>query len=259
MVAARRSRSTAEAFLARLTTTAYQVALRHGIKGSFAELELDLWHELRAVCDEDESETEGDRPMAAVNRRVLPGFSLSLGYAVFYLSVLVLIPLAACFLKAASLSLVGVLGAVWTDRARAAYALTFGCAARRGRGQRGPRPARRLDAGALRLPAQAARRRPGRSAVRPADGRGRAGLRDPVRAERLARAVPGAARHRGGVLAARDRAGAGVHRLPVRRADGAAGAGSARRRDRGGGADPRGAAAGRRSAACSCRRCCRPW
>jgi len=47
-----------EAFLARLTTTAYQVALRHGIKGSFAELELDLWRELRAVCDRDDS-TEG--------------------------------------------------------------------------------------------------------------------------------------------------------------------------------------------------------
>ena len=47
-----------EAFLARLTTTAYQVALRHGIKGSFVELELDLWHELRAVCESDEP-TEG--------------------------------------------------------------------------------------------------------------------------------------------------------------------------------------------------------
>ena len=47
-----------EAFLARLTTTAYQVALRHGIRGSFAELELDLWHELRAVCAQDDS-TEG--------------------------------------------------------------------------------------------------------------------------------------------------------------------------------------------------------
>ena len=41
-----------EAFLARLATTAYQVALRHGIKGSFAELELALWHELRAVYDD---------------------------------------------------------------------------------------------------------------------------------------------------------------------------------------------------------------
>ena len=39
-----------EAFLARLATTAYQVALRHGIRGSFAELELDLWYELRAAC-----------------------------------------------------------------------------------------------------------------------------------------------------------------------------------------------------------------
>jgi sulfate/thiosulfate transport system permease protein len=64
--------------------------------------------------------------MAAVNRRVLPGFGLSLGYTVFYLSVLVLIPLAACFVKAASLSWDQFTAAVWTDRARAAYALTFG-------------------------------------------------------------------------------------------------------------------------------------
>ena len=48
--------------------------------------------------------------MAAVNRRVLPGFSLSLGYSVFYLSVLVLIPLGACFLKASSLTPARVLG-----------------------------------------------------------------------------------------------------------------------------------------------------
>jgi hypothetical protein len=49
-----------EAFLARLATTAYQVALRHGIRGSFADLELDLWHELRAACADIEIEaTEG--------------------------------------------------------------------------------------------------------------------------------------------------------------------------------------------------------
>jgi sulfate transport system permease protein len=64
--------------------------------------------------------------MSSVNRRVLPGFSLSLGYTVFYLSVLVLMPLAACFLKAATLSPQAFWAAVWTDRARAAYALTFG-------------------------------------------------------------------------------------------------------------------------------------
>src|SRR5229473_8366823 len=64
--------------------------------------------------------------MATVSRRVLPGFSLTLGYTVFYLSVLVLIPLAACFLKASSLSPNEFVATVWTPRARAAYVLTFG-------------------------------------------------------------------------------------------------------------------------------------
>jgi sulfate transport system permease protein len=66
--------------------------------------------------------------MATVNRRVLPGFSLTLGYTVFYLSVLVLLPIVACFLKAGSLSFDEFWGAVWTERARSAYALTFGAA-----------------------------------------------------------------------------------------------------------------------------------
>jgi len=49
-----------DAFLARLATTAYQVALRHGIRGSFARLELDLWHEMRAALAEVEFKaTEG--------------------------------------------------------------------------------------------------------------------------------------------------------------------------------------------------------
>jgi sulfate transport system permease protein len=64
--------------------------------------------------------------MSAVGRRVLPGFSLSLGYTVAYLSLLVLIPLAACFVKAGELRWGEFVGAVWTPRARAAYALTFG-------------------------------------------------------------------------------------------------------------------------------------
>ena len=66
--------------------------------------------------------------MASVNRRVLPGFSLTLGYTVFYLSILVLIPISACFFKAASLSFQEFWHAVWTERARAAYLLTFGAA-----------------------------------------------------------------------------------------------------------------------------------
>ncbi|CAK0745667.1 sulfate/thiosulfate ABC transporter inner membrane subunit CysU [Azospirillaceae bacterium] len=66
--------------------------------------------------------------MANVDRRVLPGFSLTLGYTIFYLSVLVLFPIAACFVKAGSLSLEEFRQAVWTERAQAAYFLTFGAA-----------------------------------------------------------------------------------------------------------------------------------
>lgn len=63
--------------------------------------------------------------MASVNRKVLPGFSLSLGYTSFYLGILVLVPIAACLAKAGSLSLHDFVAAVWTERARAAYFLTF--------------------------------------------------------------------------------------------------------------------------------------
>jgi sulfate/thiosulfate transport system permease protein len=61
-----------------------------------------------------------------VNPRVLPGFHLCLGYSLFYLSLLVLLPVAACFLKASSLTWGQFWEAVWTERARSAYALTIG-------------------------------------------------------------------------------------------------------------------------------------
>ena len=64
--------------------------------------------------------------MSQVNRKVLPGFYPSLTFAVGYLGVLVLLPLAACFARAASLSPGQFVAAVWTPRARAAYALTLG-------------------------------------------------------------------------------------------------------------------------------------
>jgi sulfate transport system permease protein len=64
--------------------------------------------------------------MSSVNRRVLPGFGLSLGYAVVYMSLLVLLPISAIFAKAGALSGSEFWRAVWTERARAAYMLTFG-------------------------------------------------------------------------------------------------------------------------------------
>jgi sulfate/thiosulfate transport system permease protein len=63
------------------------------------------------------------RPRA---RRVLPGLPFALSYTTLYLALLVLVPLGACVAKAATLSPAQFAAAVWTERARAAYALTFG-------------------------------------------------------------------------------------------------------------------------------------
>ena len=46
--------SVAEDLLAELAAAAYLVALRHGIKGAFIDVELDLWRELRAVLRQHE-------------------------------------------------------------------------------------------------------------------------------------------------------------------------------------------------------------
>jgi hypothetical protein len=45
----------AEAYAADLARAAYEVALRHGITGPFADLELTLWREIREVVRERES------------------------------------------------------------------------------------------------------------------------------------------------------------------------------------------------------------
>jgi sulfate transport system permease protein len=62
------------------------------------------------------------------NRGVLPGFKLSLGYTVTYLSLIVLIPLAGLVWKSAGLGWSGFWEAVAAPRALAAYRLTFGAA-----------------------------------------------------------------------------------------------------------------------------------
>ncbi len=63
--------------------------------------------------------------MTPTSRRVLPGFGLGLSTTLGYLAVLVLIPLAAGIAKAAELSWSEFVAAVWTERAIAAYKLTF--------------------------------------------------------------------------------------------------------------------------------------
>jgi sulfate transport system permease protein len=59
---------------------------------------------------------------------VLPGFGLSMGYAVLYLSVLVLVPLATLPVRSAQLGWQGFWAAVSADRVVASYRLTFGTA-----------------------------------------------------------------------------------------------------------------------------------
>ena len=59
-------------------------------------------------------------------RRVLPGFRLTLGYTLFYLSLVVLIPISALFFKTFSLTLDQFWAAVTSERVMASYRLTFG-------------------------------------------------------------------------------------------------------------------------------------
>ena len=59
-------------------------------------------------------------------QRVLPGFRLSLGFTIFYLALIVLIPLSAIFLKTFTLTWDGFVEAVTSPRVMASYRLSFG-------------------------------------------------------------------------------------------------------------------------------------
>lgn len=62
----------------------------------------------------------------AVTRRVLPGFRLSLGFTLFYLGLIVLIPLSAVFLKTAQMTPDEFWNAIASPRVIASYKLSFG-------------------------------------------------------------------------------------------------------------------------------------
>src|SRR5262249_35950444 len=64
--------------------------------------------------------------MAEKRFNALPGFRLTMGFTLFYLSLLVLIPVLALFLKAFQMTWEEFWRVVTTDRALAAYRLTFG-------------------------------------------------------------------------------------------------------------------------------------
>jgi sulfate transport system permease protein len=60
------------------------------------------------------------------NRKVLPGFNLTLGYTLFWLCLIVLIPLSALILRTFTLSWDQFWAAVTSPRVLASYRLTFG-------------------------------------------------------------------------------------------------------------------------------------
>jgi sulfate/thiosulfate transport system permease protein len=64
----------------------------------------------------------------ARRNNVLPGFTPALGYTILYLSLIVLIPLSAAFLKTTLLTWDGFWAAVTAPRVLASYRLSFGAA-----------------------------------------------------------------------------------------------------------------------------------
>jgi sulfate transport system permease protein len=71
------------------------------------------------------STSERKRAFSLRRRGVLPGFGLTLGYTVFYVGLLVLLPLFAMVLKASTQGMGAFAHAVSDERALAAYWLSF--------------------------------------------------------------------------------------------------------------------------------------
>lgn len=67
-------------------------------------------------------------PFVRTEKSVLPGYRLTLGYSLFYLTLLILIPLAATFAKTFTMTWPDFWAAVTSDRVMASYRLTFGVA-----------------------------------------------------------------------------------------------------------------------------------
>ena len=66
------------------------------------------------------------RQLGAKKLRVLPGFRLTLGFTLFYLGLIVLIPLAAVFWKTSELTWAQFSHTAFSPQALAAYRLSFG-------------------------------------------------------------------------------------------------------------------------------------
>jgi sulfate/thiosulfate transport system permease protein len=67
-------------------------------------------------------------PIRRGRRSILPGYRLTLGFTLFYLSLIVLLPLSLVFWRSASLGPAEFVRVAFSDRALASYQLSFGSA-----------------------------------------------------------------------------------------------------------------------------------
>ncbi len=191
--------------------------------------------------------------------RVLPGFGLSLGYTIVYLSLIVLIPLSAVFIKSAQLDV----ARLRRHRHRTArhgklpaHVRRVACGSPR---QLRLRAARRMGARALSFSGKPPGGRAGRPAVRPAYCGGRHCADGALHGQRLDRFAADADGHQGRLHAARRDGRADLHRPALRRAHRAAGLGTVAARARGGRGHARARHAGTVSAVWCFRSCFRRW
>ena len=175
---------------------------------------------------------------SAKSRRVLPGFGLSMGVTLSYLSLIVLIPLAAVFIKSASLSWTEFWHVATAPRVMASYRLSFGASLLAA--------AINVVFGSMLAWSLVRYNFPGRRLV---DALVDLPFALPTAVAGIAltalyapngwlRTLPGDDRDQGCLHAARRARGARVHRGAVHRAHGAARARGPRHRVRGGGREP---------------------
>jgi sulfate transport system permease protein len=82
-----------------------------------------------AVASEARRLGRTDRTVVSLRKEsVIPGFGLTLGLTLLYLSLIVLLPLAALIIRSAELGWEGFVTAAFTPRALSAYRLSFGTA-----------------------------------------------------------------------------------------------------------------------------------
>lgn len=70
----------------------------------------------------------GAATLRSRSKRVLPGLPITLGFTLFYLSAIVLLPISALLAKTFTLDWTQFAAAVWSPRAVASYQLSFGAA-----------------------------------------------------------------------------------------------------------------------------------